>query len=173
MPETPACTQISLSLLIAPKGDKHQITFGITRGCPEGKPPSWSISFLLEEKDGETWKKRVDFKLDINVEAPAKTDKAEKLADERHLNRRQAEWVTGPMYVAAIRESRPSPLAPELIDLINKDASAFEEGRGAKGEDGVFGLEGKAAEKLTGLLSARAARRPTLKELSIMFLDID
>lgn len=175
MPDTPSCTPFALSLLIAPKGDKHQISFGIIKGCPEGKKPSWTITFLLEEKDGDKWKKRVDFKLDINVEAPAKTDEAEKLADEGHLSRAKADWVTGPMYVAAIRESRTTPLPADLLTLIREDASAFEQRQNDNADEGDFGLEGEGGEKLSELLAARAPsrRRPTLKDLSIMLLDIE
>lgn len=172
MPDTPSCTPFALSLLIVPKGDKQQITFGIVKGCPEGKNPSWTITFLLEEKDGDKWKKRVDFKLDVNVEAPAKTDKAEKLADEGKLSKPQADWVMGPMYVAAIRESTPSPAPAELINLITEDANAFEHGGG---DESDLGLQSEAGERLSRLLADRAAarRRPSLKDLSIMFLDID
>jgi hypothetical protein len=175
MPETGSCTPFALSLLIAPKGDKHQITFGIIKGCPEGKKPSWTITFLLEEWVTDKWKKRVDFKLDVNVEASAKTDKAEKVADMERLTPAQADWVTSPMYVAAVREGSTSPTDVELIDLIRQDARAFEEEQRAGGQDSDVGLEGEAGDKLSEILSARAAgrRRPTLKQLSIMFLDID
>lgn len=174
MPDAPSCTPFALSLLIVPKGDKHQISFGISKGCPEGKKPSWAITFMLEEKDGDKWKKRVDFKLDINVEAPAKTDKAEKLADDGRLSRQQGEWVTGPMYVAAVRESRSNPIPADLITLLSQDASAFEQGQNGV-DDADAGLRGKDSERLSQLFADRVTtrRRPTLKDLSIMFLDID
>lgn len=175
MPDTPSCTPFALSLLIAPKGDKHQITFGIIKGCPEGKKPSWTITFLLEEWVEDKWKKRVDFKLDVNVEAPAKTDKAEKVADKERLTPAQAEWVTGPMYVAAVRDSNTRPADAELFELIRQDSRAFEEGQAAGTQDSDIGLEGEADKRLSQILSEREGwrRRPTLKQLSIMFLDID
>lgn len=176
MPDTPSCTSFALSLLIAPKGDKHQISFGITKLCPDDEKdkPKWAITFLLEEKDGDKWKKRVDFKLDINVEAPAKTDKAEKIAEDKHLTKNQADFVLGPMYVTALDESRPKPVPAALLNLLKEEAEAFEQ----SDEEDVgreFHLNEQNSNKLSELLSEHFARRrrPGLKEMSIMFLDVE
>ena len=165
MPDAPTCTKFHLSLLIVPKGDKQQISFGITKGCDDKNKATWAITFLLEEKDGDKWKTRVDFKLDINLDAPAKTDKAEKISDAGHLSQPQANWVAGPMYVAAVRQSEFQAASGQLAAALNADAEAAQRA-------GDFSLQDK---ELDALLASHFApsRRPSLKDVSIMFLDID
>jgi len=165
MPDSPSCTKFHLSLLIVPKGDKQQISFGITKGCDDKNKPTWAITFLLEEKDGDKWKTRVDFKLDINLDAPTKTDKAEKIADTGHLSQPQANWITGPMYVAAVRESQQQPPSNQMLDAIALDAEETERSKE---------FTATSNKDLDALLADFAVRRrPGLKEVSLMFLDID
>jgi hypothetical protein len=164
------CTPIAISLFVAPKGDKHHITLGVIKGCKDNGESTWSLTFLLEEKDGDEWKKRVDFKLDINVDAPAKTGEAEKLAAAGRLNDKQARFAAGPMYVAAIRESQTPFADAELLELLQQEANDFDALGESKGESRSTEASAKIDELYERSLSARP--RPGLKQLSIMFLDI-
>jgi hypothetical protein len=174
--EEKKCTPFSLSLMVQ-KDDENgrRFNFGIARGCNEDDESTWGITFKLEEKDGDEWKVRVDFRLDINQEAPAKTEKAREMADKKELSTAQRNFVRGPMYVAAIREGQARP-KEDYLDSLNRlsewgiglvdDANKLSTFVGGESEgEAQFLSEFQAAY--------RVRKRPGLKELSIAFLDID
>ena len=163
------CTPFAVSLMVADKGDKHKFTFGISKGCTDENESTWAILFKLEEKVEDEWKVRVDFRLDINQEAPAKTEKAEEIADKKQLSQPQREFVDGPMYVAALREQNARSndrLVQHLLDEAISVQKGLEAGENISAESEQF------SEEFSNEFFA-ARRRPGLKELSIMFLDID
>lgn len=154
MTPTNGCTTIELTLLVMPKGDKRKLTFGITKSCPEERI-EWVLTFLLEEKNGDTWVTRVDFKLKINTEAPTKTHRAELLYNNRNLSTNQLRYVSGPMYLKALSESKPRPVPAQLLDEIIEIARVAEEAN----EDGDATALANIDQQLSAsLLPLRAQR---------------
>jgi hypothetical protein len=168
MTEMNGCTTIDLTLLVMPKGDKRKLTFGITKSCPDNRI-EWILTFVLEEKSGETWVKRVDFKLKINTEAPTKTHRAELLFNNNNLSTNQLRYVSGPMYLKALSESRPRPVPPELLQAIFEIARVAEEASLEGDEDGLANID----QQLRAFLAAAPTPTVTLKDMAITFLDID
>jgi hypothetical protein len=124
---------------------------------------------VLEEKSGETWVKRVDFKLKINTEAPTKTHRAELLFNNNNLSTNQLRYVSGPMYLKALSESRPRPVPPELLQAIFEIARVAEEASLEGDEDGLANID----QQLRAFLAAAPTPTVTLKDMAITFLDID
>ena len=77
------CTPISIQIAVLTPDDKHQINFGLTKGCNPDDTVFWIIDFLLKEEKGETMVTRVEVHVHVGKEKEAD---AEKLAKTRKLS---------------------------------------------------------------------------------------
>ena len=77
------CTPISVEVAILTPDDKHQINFGLTKGCNPDDTVFWIIDFLLKEQKGSTMVTRVEVHVHVGKE---KQEDVEKLAKTKKLS---------------------------------------------------------------------------------------
>jgi hypothetical protein len=164
MPDTNSrCTPFSLSLLVANKGNNQQINFGLTKGCTNDNQIFWIITFVLKQKDAQgIFFERVNFQLNVNQEAPGRVANAMNLQNGLTINQQQ--FVQGPMAEAAQRESQPSPVPTHMLE-----SAALNEF-----SEHISGAR-EAAPALAEFIAAASTTRwsrPTLKQLTVLLLDI-
>jgi len=164
MPDTNSrCTPFSLSLLVANKENNQQINFGLTKGCTNDNQVFWIITFVLKQKDAQgIFFERVNFQLNVNQEAPGRVANAANLQNGLTINQQQ--FVQGPMAEAAQRESRPSPVPPHMLEpaALNEFSEHISGAREAA----------PALAEFIAAASTTRRSRPTLKQLTVLLLDI-
>src|SRR5262245_43779725 len=79
------CTPISIEVALLTPDDKHQINFGLTKGCNPDDTVFWIIDFLLKEQKGTTMVTRVEVHVHVGkdqVKDAEKLSSTKKLSDE-------------------------------------------------------------------------------------------
>jgi len=87
------CTPISVAVAILTPDDKHEIHFGLTKGCNPDNTAFWIVDFLLKELKGGQMKMRVEFHVHVGKD---KEKDAKKLADSQTLSPENVDLLTGP-----------------------------------------------------------------------------
>ena len=79
------CRPISIEVAILTPDDKHQINFGLTKGCNPDDTVFWIIDFLLKEQKGDKMITRVEVHVHVGKDKEKdaeKLSKTKKLSDE-------------------------------------------------------------------------------------------
>jgi hypothetical protein len=79
------CTPISVEVAILTPDDKHQINFGLTKGCNPDDSVFWIIDFILKEQKGSAMVTRVEVHVHIGKDQQKDAEnlaKTKKLSDE-------------------------------------------------------------------------------------------
>jgi hypothetical protein len=113
-----ACTPISIEVAVLTPDDKHQINFGLTKGCNPDDTVFWIVDFILKEsKDGQ-----MITRVEIHVHVGKENAKdAENLASSRSLAPENMDLLNGP---AARRAMRLPPGTTNDTQLNNMVVSA-------------------------------------------------
>lgn len=89
MPTTKAkkkgCTPVSIQVAVLTPDDKHQINFGLTKGCNPDDSVFWIIDFILKEQKGDKLLTRVEVHVHVGKEKEKDAErlsKTKKLSDE-------------------------------------------------------------------------------------------
>lgn len=89
MPTTKAkkkgCTPVSIQVAVLTPDDKHQINFGLTKGCNPDDSVFWIIDFILKEQKGDKLVTRVEVHVHVGKEKEKDAErlsKTKKLSDE-------------------------------------------------------------------------------------------
>jgi hypothetical protein len=77
------CTPISIEVAVLTPDDKHQINFGLTKGCNPDDTVFWIIDFILKEDKAGKMVTRVE--VHVHVGKDQQKD-AEKLANTKELS---------------------------------------------------------------------------------------
>ena len=77
------CTPISIEVAVLTPDDKHQINFGLTKGCNPDDTVFWIIDFILKEQKGSQMVTRVEVHVHIGKD---KEQDAERLAKTKKLS---------------------------------------------------------------------------------------
>jgi hypothetical protein len=119
-PAKKGCTPISVTVAILTPDDKHQINFGLTKGCNPDDTVFWIVDFILkEQKDGQM-KTRVEIHVHIGKELEAD---AANLANTKQLSEENIDLLNGP---AANRAKKLPPGTisdKKLNDLVTSAVS--------------------------------------------------
>ena len=97
------CTPISVTVAILTPDDKHEINFGLTKGCNPDNSVFWIVDFVLKELKGGQMKTRVEIHVHVGKEQEAE---AANLADTQELSEENIDLLNGP---AANRAKRLPP----------------------------------------------------------------
>jgi len=88
------CTPISVTVAILTPDDKHQINFGLTKGCNPDNTEFWIVDFLLKEQKGGTMVTRVEIHVHIGKD---KSQDAANLAATKSLSPENVDLLNGPV----------------------------------------------------------------------------
>jgi len=77
------CTPVSVEVAVLTPDDRHQINFGLTKGCNPDDTVFWIIDFLLKEQKGGKMVTRVEVHVHVGRD---KQQYAEKLAKTKKLS---------------------------------------------------------------------------------------
>jgi hypothetical protein len=92
-PKPKGCTPISVTVAILTPDDKHQINFGITKGCNPDDTVFWIVDFLLKEQKGTQMVTRVEIHVHVGKD---KAQDAANLANTRTLSPENVDLLNGP-----------------------------------------------------------------------------
>jgi hypothetical protein len=115
------CTPISVEVAILTPDDKHQINFGLTKGCNPDDTVFWIIDFLLKEQKGSKMVTRVEVHVHVGKE---KQQDVEKLAKTKKLSDEAIDLLNT---LAAERAKKLPPGTtndPELNKLVSAAISS-------------------------------------------------
>jgi hypothetical protein len=111
------CTPFSVQIAVLTPDDKHEIHFGISKGCNPDDSAFWTIDFLLKEDKAGTMKTRVEVHV---VVGKNQQDKAQSLADAKELTPQKLALLEG--RVADRAQELPSGTTqdPQLSKMLLK-----------------------------------------------------
>ena len=113
------CTPISIEIAVLTPDDKHQINFGLTKGCNPDDTVFWIVDFILKELKGGQMKTRVEIHVHVGKDS---SKDAEKLASTKKLADENVDLLNGP---AAKRAMKLPPGTPNDTKLNNMVVSAL------------------------------------------------
>ena len=87
------CTPISITVAILTPDDRHEVHFGLTKGCNPDETVFWIVDFILKEDKGGVMKTRVEIHVHIGKE---KEQQAARLAESRKLSPENIDLLNGP-----------------------------------------------------------------------------
>jgi hypothetical protein len=87
------CVPISITLAVLLPDNKHQISFGMTKGCNPDDTVFWIIDFVFRDKVGDDFQDRVKLQVAINT---ADNPAAEALA-KSGLSNMDITFLNGPV----------------------------------------------------------------------------
>ena len=115
------CTPISIDVAVLTPDDKHQINFGLTKGCNPDDTVFWIIDFILKEDKAGKMVTRVEVHVHVGKD---QQKAAEKLADKKELSDAAMDLVNT---LAAQRAKQLPPGTtndPKLNQLVTAAISA-------------------------------------------------
>src|SRR6266849_6709642 len=112
------CTPISVEVAILTPDDKHEIHFGLTKGCNPDDTVFWIVDFIFKEDKGGQMKTRVEIHVHVGKD---KAQDAAKLADTKKLSEENVDLLNGP---AANRAKKLPPGTPTDTRLTNRVVAA-------------------------------------------------
>lgn len=107
------CTPISVEVAILTPDDKHEIHFGLTKGCNPDDTVFWIVDFILKEDKGGQMKTRIEIHVHVGKD---QAKDAQKLADTKKLSEENVDLLNGP---AAKRAKKLPPGSPNDTKLNN------------------------------------------------------
>jgi len=115
------CTPLSIEVAVLTPDDKHQINFGLTKGCNPDDTVFWIIDFILKEQKGGNMVTRVE--VHVHVGKDQQKD-AEQLANKKELSDAAIDLLNT---LAADRAKQLAPGTtndPKLNQLVSAAISA-------------------------------------------------
>jgi hypothetical protein len=82
-----------VTVAILTPDDKHEVHFGITKGCNPDDSVFWTVDFLLKEDKGGVMKTRIEIHVHIAKEQEAD---AAKLSKSKKLSPENVDLLNGP-----------------------------------------------------------------------------
>jgi hypothetical protein len=114
------CTPISVQVAILTPDDKHEISFGLTKGCNPDDTVFWVVDFILkEDKDGQM-KTRIEIHVHIGKDQSAD---AQKLSETKALSPENVDLLNGPAADRAKALPPGSPNDKKLNNLVTAAVS--------------------------------------------------
>ena len=113
------CTPISVEVAVLTPDDKHQINFGLTKGCNPDDTVFWIVDFILKEQKGGQMKTRVEIHVHVGKD---NSNDAAKLATTKQLAEENIDLLNGP---AAKRAMKLPPGTTNDTKLNNLVVSAI------------------------------------------------
>ena len=92
-PAKKGCTPISVTVAILTPDDKHEINFGLTKGCNPDDTVFWIVDFILKELKGGQMKTRVEIHVHVGKEQESD---AANLSDTKELSEENIDLLNGP-----------------------------------------------------------------------------
>ena len=114
------CTPISVEVAILTPDDKHEVHFGLTKGCNPDNTAFWIVDFLLKEEKGGQMKTRVEIHVHIGKD---KEKDAEKLSQTKKLSPENEDLLSGPAADRAKALPPGSPNDKKLNNLVTAAVS--------------------------------------------------
>lgn len=93
-PKKGGCTPFSVQVAVLTPDDKHQINFGLTKGCNSDNTEFWTIDFLLKEQKNGQMLTRVEVHV---VVGKAQQANAASLAQSKNLTPEKVDLLNGPV----------------------------------------------------------------------------
>ena len=112
---TKGCTPISVEVAILTPDNKHEIHFGLTKGCNPDDTVFWIVDFLLKENQNGQMKTRIEVHVHVGTD---KTDDAAKLADSKELSQENIDLLNGPAFKRAQKLPPGTPQDTKLNNLV-------------------------------------------------------
>ena len=109
------CTPISVEVAILTPDDKHEIHFGLTKGCNPDDTVFWVVDFLLKEDKNGQMKTRIE--VHVHVGKDKRADAA-KLADSKELSQENIDLLNGPAFKRAKKLPPGTPQDAKLNNLV-------------------------------------------------------
>lgn len=91
--KTKGCTPISVTVAILTPDNKHEVHFGLTKGCNPDDTVFWIVDFLLKEQIGNDMKTRIEIHVHVGKE---KEQDAASLAQTKKLTPENIDLLNGP-----------------------------------------------------------------------------
>jgi hypothetical protein len=115
---TGGCTPISVQVAVLTPDDKHQINFGLTKGCNPDNTVFWIVDFILKELKNGQMKTRIEIHVHVGQDSAGD---AAKLATNKKLSDENVDLLNGP---AAKRAMKLPPGTTNDAKLNNMVVSA-------------------------------------------------
>ena len=115
---TGGCTPISVQVAVLTPDDKHQINFGLTKGCNPDNTVFWIVDFILKELKNGQMKTRIEIHVHVGQDS---SGDAAKLATNKKLSDENVDLLNGP---AAKRAMKLPPGTTNDAKLNNMVVSA-------------------------------------------------
>jgi hypothetical protein len=115
---TGGCTPISVQVAVLTPDDKHQINFGLTKGCNPDNTVFWIVDFILKELKNGQMKTRIEIHVHVGQD---NAGDAGKLATNKKLSDENVDLLNGP---AAKRAMKLPPGTTNDAKLNNMVVSA-------------------------------------------------
>jgi len=109
------CTPISVEVAILTPDNKHEIHFGLTKGCNPDDTVFWIVDFLLKEDQNGQMKTRIEVHVHVGKD---KTADAAKLADSKELSQENIDLLNGPAFKRAQKLPPGTPQDTKLNNLV-------------------------------------------------------
>lgn len=109
------CTPISVEVAILTPDDKHEIHFGLTKGCNSDDTVFWVVDFLLKEDKNGQMKTRIEVHVHVGKDKAAD---AAKLADSKQLSQENIDLLNGPAFKRAQKLPAGTPQDTKLNNLV-------------------------------------------------------
>jgi len=109
------CTPISVEVAILTPDDKHEIHFGLTKGCNADDTVFWVVDFLLKEAKNGQMKTRIEVHVHVGKD---KTADAANLADSKELSQENIDLLNGPAFKRAQKLPPGTPQDTKLNNLV-------------------------------------------------------
>lgn len=113
--KTKGCTPISVEVAILTPDDKHEIHFGLTKGCNPDDSVFWIVDFVLKEDKNGQMKTRVEVHVHVGKD---KSKDAESLADAKELSQENIDLLNGPAFKRAKKLPPGTPQDAKLNNLV-------------------------------------------------------
>lgn len=109
------CTPISVEVAILTPDDKHEIHFGLTKGCNPDDTVFWIVDFILKEDKNGQMKTRVEVHVHVGKD---KSGDAANLADTKELSQENIDLLNGPAFKRAKKVPPGTPQDAKLNNLV-------------------------------------------------------
>ena len=109
------CTPISVEVAILTPDDKHEIHFGLTKGCNSDDTAFWIVDFILKEDKNGQMKTRIEVHVHVGKQ---QTQDAENLADSKELSQENIDLLNGPAFKRAQKLPPGTPQDTKLNNLV-------------------------------------------------------
>jgi hypothetical protein len=94
------CTPISVEVAVLTPDDKHQINFGLTKGCNPDDSVFWIVDFILKEQKGSQMVTRIEIHVHVGQN---NANDAAKLASNKRLSDENVDLLNGPVAKRAMK----------------------------------------------------------------------